>query len=129
MKRLLAVALVTSTAVMAPAVRAHAGASTDAALALGAFAVFNQLVRGETVFSGFGFGRPVPAPPVVVYVQPPVPVVYVTPPPPVYVASPVYVAPPPVVYRGAVRTGHGKVKYVKGWPPRPHPGKGGHGRR
>ena len=32
--------------------QASAGASTDAALALGAFAVFNQIVRGETIFNG-----------------------------------------------------------------------------
>src|SRR5881628_3254607 len=32
--------------------QASAGSSTDAALALGAFAVLNQIVRGETIFNG-----------------------------------------------------------------------------
>ena len=31
--------------------QASAGSSTDAALALGAFAVLNQIVRGETIFN------------------------------------------------------------------------------
>jgi hypothetical protein len=67
--------------------------SNDAALALGAFAVFNQIISGTGVFAGVG--------PVVVAPRP----VYVAP-QPVYVAPrPVYVAPPPVyVYRGP---GHG----------------------
>jgi len=60
---------------------AMAGSAQDAALALGAFAVFNQIVRGETVFHG-------PRPPAVVYAPPPV----------VYIAPPVVYAPPPVVY-------------------------------
>src|SRR4030095_1839308 len=72
---------------------AFAGGSTDAALGLGAFAVFNQILGG-----GGSFGRPavVAAPAPVVYAPPPV--VYA--PPPVYVAPPppVYVTPPPVVY-------------------------------
>jgi hypothetical protein len=72
---------------------AFAGGSTDAALGLGAFAVFNQILGGVGIF-----GRPavVAAPAPVVYAPPPVvyapPQVYVAPPPPVYVA------PPPVVY-------------------------------
>ncbi len=32
--------------------RASAGSSTDAALALGAFAVLSQIARGETIFNG-----------------------------------------------------------------------------
>src|SRR5881628_206764 len=32
--------------------QASAGSSTDAALALGAFAVLNQIARGETIFNG-----------------------------------------------------------------------------
>ncbi len=69
--------------------QASAGSSTDAALALGAFAVFNQIVSGTGVFSA----------PVVVQ-QPPA-VVYTPPPPVVYAPAPavVYVpAPPPAVY-------------------------------
>ena len=90
MKRMAAVALM--TVVLLPGV-AYAGSSTDAALGLGAFAVFNQILGGVGLF-----GRPAPvvvaAPPV--YAPPP-PVVYA--PAPVYVApQPVYVAPPPPVY-------------------------------
>ena len=47
MKKLLAVALV--LIVLSPAL-AFAGSSTDAALALGAFAVFNQILSGTGVF-------------------------------------------------------------------------------
>jgi hypothetical protein len=89
MKKLVAgLALFTVTAVTAPTA-AHAGGSTDAALALGAFAVLNQLVRGDTIFHA---PRPV-------VVSPP-PVVY-TPPPVVYTPPPVVYAPPPVVYAPA----------------------------
>jgi hypothetical protein len=64
---------------------AFAGSSTDAALGLGAFAVFNQILGGVGIF-----GRPA-------VVAAPAPVVY-APPPVVYAPPPVYVAPPPVVY-------------------------------
>jgi len=73
---------------------ARAGAATDAALGLGAFAVFNQILGGVGVFA-----RPAPvvvaSPPPVVYAPPP-PVVYAPPPPVVYAPPPVYVAPQPV---------------------------------
>jgi len=78
---------------------AFAGSSTDAALGLGAFAVFNQILGGVGIF-----GRPavVAAPAPVVYAPPPP--VYVAPPPPVYVTPPpVVYAPPPVVYAPAPR--------------------------
>jgi hypothetical protein len=105
MKRLAAVALV--TVILLPGV-AFAGSSTDAALGLGAFAVFNQILGGVGVF-----GRPavvVAAPPVVYAPAPPVvyapapPVVYAPPPPVVYgppavvyaPRQPVYIAPRPV---------------------------------
>ena len=79
--------------------QANAGSSTDAALALGAFAVLNQMVRGDTIFNG---------PPQVVretvVVQQPA-VVYAPPPPPpavVYAPPPVVVyGPPPVIYAPA----------------------------
>jgi PXPV repeat-containing protein len=109
---------------------AWAGASTDAALGLGAFAVFNQIIGGTGIFAGLGHAQPVyaaPAPPV--YMAPPPPVyvvprpVYVTPRPvyvtprPVYVAPrPVYVAPRPViVYRNAapVYGKHGGFEHWK----------------
>jgi hypothetical protein len=71
---------------------AKADSSTDAALGLGAFAVFNQILSGTGVFGG---GRTVfVAPP------PPPPVVYSAPPRVVYAPRPVVVYPaPPVVYR------------------------------
>ena len=85
MKRL--IPLVLAVVVLFPAA-AFAGAATDAALALGAFAVFNQIVAGTGVFGGVVAG---PAP------------VYAAPPPPVYApayapvyAAPVYVVPRPV---------------------------------
>src|SRR5713226_3880195 len=61
---------------------ASAGSSTDAALGLGAFAVFNQILSGTGVFGGgrtVVIERPVvyaPAPPPVVYAPAPPPVVY-----------------------------------------------------
>src|SRR5205807_3112780 len=98
MKRLAAVALM--TVILLPGV-AFAGSSTDAALGLGAFAVFNQILGGVGVF-----GRPVvfaPASPVVYAPPPPVvyappPVVYAPPPPIVYGPPPVVYAPPQPVY-------------------------------
>jgi hypothetical protein len=70
---------------------ALANSATDAALGLGAFAVFNQIISGTGIFGGLA-GRPVVvAPqPVVVAPQP----VYFAPPPPPYYGRPVVVAPP-----------------------------------
>ena len=114
------IALVLAAAVFAPTL-AFAGASTDAALGLGAFAVFNQILGGVGIF---GRGPVVAAPPVVV--APPPPVVYapapvVVAPPPRYVPAPVVVRPYPVYvpapHRVVVREpafcppGHAK----KGW--------------
>ena len=85
MKRVATAALIAT--VLLPGV-ASAGASTDAALGLGAFAVFNQILGGVGIF-----GRPaVVAQPVVVAPPPPV---YVPPPPVYYAPQPVYIAPPP----------------------------------
>jgi hypothetical protein len=75
---------------------ALAGPSTDAALGLGAFAVFNQILSGTGIFGG----RPVIVAPQPVVVAPPPPV-YVAPAPPIYVPRPVVVAPPPVYLRPA----------------------------
>ena len=95
MKRLASLLVLPALVAFVP-VSAHAGSSTDAALGLAAFAVFNQIVRGETIFHGMA--RPVvrervvyvPAPlPPVIYT--PAPVYYAPPPPRVY-------APAPVVY-------------------------------
>ncbi len=90
MKKLLtALVLFGGSMAMVPA-PAHAGGSTDAALALGAFAVLNQIVRGETIFQE---QRPVVVQQPVIVQQAPV---VVGPPPVVYVPSPP--PPPPVVY-------------------------------
>ena len=62
---------------------AFAGASTDAALGLGAFAVFNQILGGVGVFHRGPMVAPAP--------------VVVARPAPVYVPAPVVVAPPPRV--------------------------------
>jgi hypothetical protein len=70
---------------------ALADPATDAALGLGAFAVFNQIISGTGIFGGLG-GRPVVVAP---------PPVVVAPPPPVYAPRPVFVAPPPVYVRPA----------------------------
>jgi hypothetical protein len=85
MKKVLAVLGVASTIALAAAPPAHAGSSTDSALALGAFAVFNQLLAGQTMFQRA-------YPPQSVYVEP-APPVYAPPPPTV-----IYTPPPPGAY-------------------------------
>ena len=106
MKRL-ATALMLALLLLLPTA-AWAGASTDAALALGSFAVLNQIISGTGLFAGLA-----PAPPQPVYYAPPPPV-YVAPRPvviaprPVYVAPrPVYVAPRPVVVYKSTHVHHG----------------------
>jgi hypothetical protein len=96
---------------------ALAGPATDAALGLGAFAAFNQIISGTGIFVGVA-PRPVvvASPPVVVAPAPPV---YVAPPPP-----PVYVAPRPVVVAPAarVRAAGARVRAARAAcrvPPRP----------
>lgn len=103
MKKL--IALVLAAAVFAPTL-AFAGASTDAALGLGAFAVFNQILGGVGIF---GRGPVVVAAPPVVVAPPPPPVVYapapvvVVPHPPRYVPAPRVVVKPYPVYVPAPR--------------------------
>ena len=134
MKKL--IALVLAAAVLMPGL-AFAGASTDAALGLGAFAVFNQILGGVGIFHR---GPVVAAPPVIYAPPPPVyapaRVVY-APPPPVYVPAPRVIVQPYPVYVPAPRhvvvherpafcpPGHAR----KGWcyggamhRPAPHPG-------
>ncbi|HKX03518.1 MAG TPA: hypothetical protein VJX71_13545 [Methylomirabilota bacterium] len=126
MKKL--IALVLAVAVFAPTL-AFAGASTDAALGLGAFAVFNQFLGGVGIFHRGPVVAPAPvvvARPVPVYV--PAPVV-VAPPPPVVVPRvvarpyPLYVpAPRPVLVRerGFCPPGHLRHRWC--YPAPVHPG-------
>jgi len=135
MKKL--IALVLAAAVLMPGL-AFAGASTDAALGLGAFAVFNQILGGVGIFHR----GPVVAAPPVVYAPPPP--AYYAPPPPVYYApsprayvpAPRVIARPYPVYVPAPRqVVHGRPAFCppgharKGWcdggtmyRPGPHPG-------
>jgi hypothetical protein len=100
MKKL--IALVLAAAVLMPGL-AFAGASTDAALGLGAFAVFNQILGGVGIFHR----GPVVAAPPVVYTPPayyaPPPPVYDAPPPRAYVPAPRVIARPYPVYVPAPR--------------------------
>jgi hypothetical protein len=91
MNKVLAVLLLAVTLSVVTAAPALAGSSTDAALALGAFAVFNQLITGQTVFHhGFGPQYVVREP---VIVQQPPTVLYAPPPQVIYVPPPVVVYP------------------------------------
>jgi hypothetical protein len=87
-----------------------AGSSTDAALGLGAFAVFNQIISGTGIF-----GRPTPVVHQAVVMAPPPPVIVV--PPPVAV----YRVPASVYYWTYVR-------YVPAYPVWAQPGHAKHGR-
>lgn len=85
--RMLVAALVTAALLAISAIPAQAGAAVDAALALSAFAVFNQL------FLLPALARPV----------------YTAPPPAVYTSPPAIVAPtPPPVIRREVVYAHGR---------------------
>jgi hypothetical protein len=97
--------LVLSAVCLLLPVQASAGSSSDAALALGAFAVFNQIFGGygphvrETVVvqqPAVIYAPPPPPPPAVIYAQPPV--VYYAPPPPVVVYPNGYVYGTPGYY-------------------------------
>lgn len=135
MKKMLALTMI--GALLLPGV-AFAGSATNAALGLGAFAVFNQILSGVGIFGGAAAAAPPvvyqPAPPPVVYQPaPPPPVVYQVPPPPavVYQAPPAVVyeaTPPPVVYRSYpayYRGRHGHHEEHGRWCP---PGLARHGR-
>ena len=97
MKKLIAPVL--AVAVFTPTL-AFAGAPTDAALGLGAFAVFNQILGGVGIFHRGPVVAPAPvvvAPAPVVVAPAPVPAPVIIAPPRV-VVSPVYVpAPRPVI--------------------------------
>ena len=109
---------------------ALAGPATDAALGLGAFAVFNQIIAGTGVFGVFAPPAPRPvilpappppvAPPVIVHEYRPV---YVQ--PPVYVRPPVYYAPPVHrVYHAPARVIVKERVVAPGHAWRGHPGRG-----
>jgi hypothetical protein len=123
MKKIVAVLAV--LAVLTPAF-AFAGGSTDAALGLGAFAVFNQILSGTGIFGGLAGPPVVAAPPAVVYAPPPS-VVYAPPPPVVYAPAPVVYAPPPAVVVaprpvvGAPYYGGYHPRYVPVYRAAPHP--------
>lgn len=116
-KRIAAAILVLALGALGPGA-ALAGSSTDAALGLGAFAVFNQMLAGTGLF---GLAYPAPA----VVVAPPRPVV-VAPPPVVVAPAPVVVVPAPVTYYPApVYYAPAGRAVVRGWCP---PGHAKHGR-
>ncbi len=99
---------------------AFAGSSTDAALGLGAFAVFNQMIAGTGIFGVF-------APPVPRALVPPPVIVHEY--RPVYVQPPVYYAPPVHrVYHAPARTVviEKRVVVPPGHAFRGHPGRGRH---
>ena len=92
---------------------ALADSATDAALGLGAFAVFNQIISGTGIFGGLG-ARPVVVAPRPVYVTPPPPPVYYTPPPVYYTPRPVVIAPAPVYVQPAPVYVHPAPVYRRG---------------
>lgn len=118
MRKTVVSALVAVAASCGIAQPTFAGSSTDAALGLGAFAVFNQFLLGQTVFhQGLGTNYVVrervvihQQAPTVIYEPPPV--VYHVPPPAV-----VYAPPPVIVYPNghsyAVPHSHYKKHYWK----------------
>ncbi len=92
MRKILAFLVIAAMLSLTAVGPAAAGSATNAALALGAFAVFNQIIHGQTIFqSGYAAPAVVVAPPPVVYAPPPPPAVVYAPPPVVYAP------PPPVV--------------------------------
>jgi hypothetical protein len=121
MKTLIAVAILVT--VLVPGA-AFAGASTDAALGLGAFAVFNQIVAGTGIFGGFHtLPAPVvvPAPPSVV-VHPVHQRIVVREYHPVYRHPRVHYAPPRFYHAPAHR-----FVIRERWSPRFHDRHGHHG--
>jgi hypothetical protein len=119
MKRLVAVAALGTTLIGASPMPAHASAAVDAALALGAFAVFNQL------FLAPFWARPVYAAPPPVYAAPAP--VYAPAAPATYYAAPPR---PPAIKREVVYP-HGRhilygdgitVAYQWVWVPNPPAG-------
>jgi hypothetical protein len=124
MKKL--IGLVLAVVLLSPAMAFAGNGATNAALGLGAFAVFNQMLGGVGIFGApavavapapaYVAPAPVYAAPAPVYVAP-APVVVA--PPPVFVPRPVVVAPP--VFVRPVRVYHRPVvhyapaPYYRGW--------------
>ena len=109
MKNLVAAATLGMLLLALAPIPAHAGAAVDAALALGAFAVFNQL------FLLPALARPVYTPPPVVYAPPPA--AYAPPPAPAINREVVYPHGRYVLLGDGVR-----VPYQWVWVPNPPPG-------
>jgi hypothetical protein len=117
MKRLAALPVLVAVLMLPFAPPAQAGSSTDAALALGAFAVLNQILRGETIFHDLGARREtvivrerviVHEPPVIVHEplivhQPPTVIYAPAPPTIVYYSQPSVIVSRPYVVRQSDR--------------------------
>jgi hypothetical protein len=123
MKKLMA--LVLAVVLLSPGAAFAGSAATNAALGLGAFAVFNQILGGVGLFGALAPAAYVPpapvyaAPPPVVYASPPV--VY-APPPVVYAPAPaVVLAPPVVVPRAVIVRPHRVHPYPVPYPVRARP--------
>jgi hypothetical protein len=99
MKKL--IGLVLAVVLLSPAM-AFAGGATNAALGLGAFAVFNQILGGVGIFGGVPAVAAAPAyvAPAPVYVAPPP--IYVAPAPVIVAPATVFVPRPVVVARPVV---------------------------
>ncbi len=106
MKKLIVAVLM--AAVLIPTA-AFAGSSTDAALGLGAFAVFNQMLGGVGIFQRYQ-----PPPPVVVAPPPPAPIIIAPPPPPPPVVYQYYTPVPAYAYPAPVYVTPGPVYYQPG---------------
>jgi hypothetical protein len=102
-------ALVFAGMLLSPTAAFAGSAATNAALGLGAFAVFNQMLGGVGLFGGFAPpAYAAPTPPVAAYAAPappvyvtPAPAVVYSPPAVVYWPAPVVYGPPRVVYAPA----------------------------
>jgi hypothetical protein len=103
--------LVLAMVLLSPAA-AFAGAATDAALGLGAFAVFNQILGGVGLFGGVARPAAVYAAPAPVYAPPPV---VVAPAPRVVVVPAPVLVRPPMIARPPVIVPH--VVIVRPHPP------------
>jgi hypothetical protein len=136
MKKIVAIGILLVTLITAWAPSAQAGAAVDAALALGAFAVFNQLLAGFGLFGvPWAYAAPAYYPSYYrpAYPYPPyayAPPVYTAPPPRYYAAAPAATYAPPAAAQTEVVYPHGRyvlrgdgttVAYRWVWVPSPPP--------